>query len=324
MSETSKEVSKETAKNLSVSEQFTQKVISELTDMNSEIRVTNYQRYLIHGYFVGIDRALQEAEKRRNPQKNPVPYTWANVNTNKMAQDLVYYARAGLDMQQKNHLFPIPYLDSRNNRYDITFMEGYNGIRYIADKYALEKPLDVTIELVYSTDRFEIKKKSSNNKVENYVFEVTNPFDRGDIVGGFGYIEYSDPTKNKLVIMSKKDIEKRKPKYVSGNFWKTGEEGWYEEMCRKTVARTVYSEKYIPRDPAKIDENYQFLRSQELEIAKAEIHEEISQNANTIVLDAKDVISDIDTDDNNIEPDTPPVGEIPQQPEKKQPDDLGF
>ena len=41
----------------------------------------------------------------------------------------------------------------------------------------------------------------------------------GEIVGGFGYIEYTEPTKNKLIIMTIKDILKRKPDKASGEFW---------------------------------------------------------------------------------------------------------
>jgi len=32
----------------------------------------------------------------------------------------------------------------------------------------------------------------SANKVESYEFEVTNPFDRGEIVGGFYYHSYNE------------------------------------------------------------------------------------------------------------------------------------
>ena len=47
-------------------------------------------------------------------------------------------------------------------------------------------------------------KKSKDNKVEGYEFEINNPFDRGEIQGGFAYIQFSDPEKNKLIMMSKK------------------------------------------------------------------------------------------------------------------------
>jgi len=270
------------------------------------IQVTDYQRQLIQGYFIAIDRALKLAEEARirknennkdHKYDNNLPVTWNNVNLNDLALDVVHYARMGLDMMQDNHLFPIPYRNNKTNKYDITLMPGYNGIQYIAEKYAVETPQAVTIELVYSTDTFKPIKKSKDNKIESYEFEINNAFDRGEVVGGFGYIEYADPLKNKLVIMTKKDIEKRKPAYASAEFWggtskvwENGKQveketdGWYEEMCLKTLKREVYSAKYIPRDPKKIDDAYQYMKMREARYAEIEAQNEIDQNANTILI----------------------------------------
>lgn len=302
----------ETTQKITVSEKFTNKIIAEFGgNVSGVAQVSDYQRRLIQGYFIGIDRALKAAEERRVSKNNSnkdhtydeqLPVTWKNVNLNDLAMDLVHYARIGLDMMQDNHLFPIPFKNNRTNKYDITLMEGYNGKQYIAEKYALSKPKSVTIELVYDTDTFRPIKKGRDNNVESYEFEINNPFDRGNIVGGFGYIEYSEPTKNKLVIMTLKDILKRKPTYASAEFWggkkvvwkngkKTEEDfdGWYEEMCLKTIKREVYSAKNIPRDPMKIDESYHYLKAKELRDAQAEAQAEIDTNANRIVIDA-DVI----------------------------------
>ena len=134
--------------------------------------------------------------------------------------------------------------------------------------------------------------------MESYEFEINNPFDRGNIVGGFGYIEYPDSTKNKLVIMTKKDIEKRKPSYASVEFWggtkkekKNGKwqeteiDGWYEEMCLKTIKREVYSSKNIPLDPKKIDDNYQYMKMQELRLAQMQVADIADQQTATITVD---------------------------------------
>lgn len=293
---------------LSMSERFTNQVLREFgSNVAGAIQVTDYQRQLIQGYFIAIDRALKMAEEariRKNENNkdhrydNNLPVTWNNVNLNDLALDVVHYARMGLDMMQDNHLFPIPYRNNKTNKYDITLMPGYNGIQYIAEKYAVEKPLAVTIELVYSTDTFKPIKKSKDNKIESYEFEINNAFDRGTIVGGFGYIEFEDPVKNKLVIMTKKDIEKRKPAYASAEFWggttkvwENGKQveketdGWYEEMCLKTLKREVYSAKHIPRDPKKIDDAYQYMKMREARYAEIEAQNEIDQNANAILID---------------------------------------
>ena len=289
-------------------ERFTAKVMKEFGSTVGEIQVTDYQRQLVQGYFIAIDRALKSAEEerlRKNEKNkdhekydNNLPVTWGNVNLNDLALDVVHYARMGLDMMQENHLFPIPYKNNKTGKYDMTLMPGYNGIQYIAEKYAVEPPLAVTVELVYSTDTFRPIKKSAENRVENYEFAINNAFDRGEIIGGFGYIEYADPVKNKLVIMTKKDIEKRKPKYASANFWggkqkvwENGKQvdhetdGWYEEMCLKTIKREIYSAKHIPRDPKKIDDNYQYMKMREARIAELEAQDIIDANANGMVID---------------------------------------
>ena len=289
-------------------ERFTAKVMKEFGRTVGEIHVTDYQRQLVQGYFIAIDRALKSAEEerlRKNEKNkdhekydNNLPVTWGNVNLNDLALDVVHYARMGLDMMQENHLFPIPYKNNKTGKYDMTLMPGYNGIQYIAEKYAVEPPLAVTVELVYSTDTFRPIKKSAENRVENYDFAINNAFDRGEIIGGFGYIEFADPVKNKLVIMTKKDIEKRKPKYASANFWGGKQkvwdngkqvdqetDGWYEEMCLKTIKREIYSAKHIPRDPKKIDDNYQYMKMREARIAELEAQDIIDANANGMVID---------------------------------------
>lgn len=293
---------------LAMSERFTNQVLREFgSNVAGALQVTDYQRQLIQGYFIGIDRALKMAEEgriRKNDNNkdhkydNAVPITWANVNLNDLVLDVVHYARMGLDMMQDNHLSPIPYKNNKTNKYDITLMPGYNGIQYIAERYAVEKPLAVTIELVYSTDTFKPVKKNKDNKVEGYEFEINNAFDRGTVVGGFGYIEYTDPLKNKLIIMTLKDIEKRKPKHAAAEFWggkvkvwengkqvEQESDGWFEEMCLKTLKREVYSAKHLPRDPKKIDDNYQFMRMREARYAEMEAQAEIDGNANTIIID---------------------------------------
>ncbi|MGI6498050.1 MAG: recombinase RecT [Oscillospiraceae bacterium] len=300
----------QTAENqpLAMSERFTNTVLKEFgSNVAGALQVTDYQRQLIQGYFIAIDRGLklaEEARVRKNQNNrdhkwdNDLPVIWNNVNLNDLALDVVHYARMGLDMMQDNHLSPIPYKNNKANKYDVTLMPGYNGIQYIAEKYAVEKPLATTVELVYSTDTFKPIKKNKNNKVESYEFEINNPFDRGEVVGGFGYIEYTDPLKNKLIIMTLKDILKRKPQYAAAEFWggkvkkwengkqvEVESDGWFDEMCLKTIKREVYSAKHMPRDPKKVDDAYQYMKAREARYAEMEAQSEIDAMANAIVID---------------------------------------
>jgi recombination protein RecT len=298
---------------IKASEAFTNKVLKEFGGQVGAVQVTDYQRQLIQGYFIAIDRSLKMADEKRlgknsnnkeHKYDNNDPINWNTVDLNSLALDVVHYARMGLDMMQDNHLSAIPYKD--NNRkakagtqlYTVNLMPGYNGIQYIAEKYALEKPTAVTIELVYSTDTFKPVKKNRDNRVESYEFEINNAFDRGEVVGGFGYIEYAQPEKNKLVIMTMKDIEKRKPQYAAAEFWggKTTKwekgrqvevetDGWREEMYLKTLKREVYSAKHMPRDPKKIDDAYQYMKQQELRMAALEAQDAVEANTGTVIID---------------------------------------
>lgn len=295
------EVSSVQEQKLNMSERFINKVLSQFINTAGQIQISDYQKQLVQGYFIKIDRALALAEKSRS-KSNSLPYTWENVNLRDLALDVVYYTKVGLDMMEDNHLFPIPYKNYKTGKYDVVLMCGYNGIQYIAEKYALNKPKSVTIELIYSTDTFKPIKKDFNNKIEAYQFEINNPFDRGELVGGFGYIEYEDPTKNKLVFMNKAAIEKRKPKNASAEFWggttkvwengkciEVEKEGWIDEMYLKTLKREVYSSKYIPRDPEKIDESYQYIKKRELENIELETEQNIEENANRDVIDIDEI-----------------------------------
>lgn len=291
-----------------VSEKFTAKVLREFgSTVSGAMEVTDFQKRLIQGYFIVIDRALKNAEEERvrkngsnrdHKYDNNLPVVWQNVNLNDLALDLVHYARLGLDMQQDNMLFPVPYKNNKKNCYDVTLTEGYNGKRYIALKYALDIPVGETIELVYSTDTFVPHMRDSAHPTATYEFQINNPFDRGEIVGGFGYLEFADPAKNELIIMPLKAILKRRPEHASANFWggtqkvwengkqvEKESEGWFEEMCRKTLIREVYSAKHLPRDPQKIDDTYQLLKAREARYAEIQAQAEIDAEANAILID---------------------------------------
>ncbi len=297
-----------------LSQRFFSLVVREFgeTAVQGMVNMNERQKRLIQGYFIIIDKTLQTAEQARikknennrdHKYDNVIPYDWNHVNMVDLALDAAHFARMGLDMQEKNHLFPIPYANKKTSRYDISFTVGYSGVQYIAEKYAITPPRSVTIEVVYSTDIFKPMKKCRLNSVETYDFEITQPFDRGEIIGGFGYIEYDDPSKNELVIMSLKDIMKRAGKNANPEFWGseiTGKkvqvwengnktwgdaEGWLDEMVRKTIIREVYSSKHIPRDPSKIDDDYQHLQERKVIYAQQEIDSEATENANTTPID---------------------------------------
>ena len=286
-----------TKKEVSHSERFTNAVMKEFSaNAGGQLNLSNFQKKLCQNYFIKIDMVLKDAETKRLAKKeqyrDPVPLTWENINLNKLANDVIIYSSVGLDPTQPNHINPIPYKNKSTNKYDFSFIMGYRGIELKAKKYGLDIPDDVVVELVYSKDKFKQIKKDNNNKVEGYIFEVSEDFDRGEILGGFYYHNFfKTPEKNKLKVFSKKDIEKRKPDYASVEFWggekdkwengqKVGKEqveGWYDEMALKTVYRAAYNS--ITIDSEKIDSNYLALIMKESE-RDNQVAKEISDHAN--------------------------------------------
>lgn len=274
----------------SASSRFSAMVFKELgATVGQPIEATERQKKLAQNYFVKLDMILKE-----NAIKKPNDgFAWENVNMNKLAMDVVAFTSIGLDPMQPNHINIIPYKNGKTGKFDITFIQGYEGLRLKAIKYGLDVPDSFVTELVYSNDNFIPRKKGFDNEVENYAFEITNPFDRGEVIGGFYYHAFSkNPAKNRLVIMSVKDIEKRKPKYASPEFWggekdkweggkKVGKEtieGWYDEMCLKTIKRACYSD--ITIDGQKIDDAYYKAMEASDNRVENQVQEEFENNAN--------------------------------------------
>lgn len=296
----------EVAQQENPSVRFTKMVLGEYGNSVGAIALTDFQKRLVQNYFIVLDANLKTAEAKRlskTYKQDPLPITWSNVNMEKLARDVVAYARVGLDPAQKNHINMMPFKSTAGNKYDIVFIEGYRGLELKAKKYGLDVPDSTTIKLVHKNDKFIPIMKDKNNPYETYEFS-TNPFDPGEIIGGFYYHAYKDnPEKNRLVVLTMKDIEKRKPRYASTEFWggekeiwetdengknkKTGKtekvEGWREEMCEKTIARAAWND--ITIDSQKIDDAYMALRQIENDNTQYIVEAEIAENANQTVID---------------------------------------
>ncbi|RDY58901.1 recombinase RecT [Flagellimonas nanhaiensis] len=285
-------------------ERFTNTVIKQFgASAPGEIKVSDFQKKLIQNYFIKMDSVLKDAETKRlsksEQYRDALEFKWENVNMQKLAIDVVAFSSIGLDPLQPNHINLICYKNSRTNKFDVGFIIGYNGIELKARKYGLDVPDNIVIELVYETDVFKAIKKDANNPIEKYTFEITDEFDRGELKGGFYYQVFNDDqTKNKLVMLSKKDIEKRKPKYASTEFWggekpvyknnkKTSEtekvDGWYNEMAYKTIKRAAWNDVVI--DSEKIDDNYHRMAQNDMDRVAGEVQNEIDNNANATVID---------------------------------------
>lgn len=283
------------------SERFTDAVINEFQGNIGQLNLSEYQKQLIRNYFIGIDTALKNAETSRSYSKKKVndpTITWDNINMNKLAVDVVQNAKLGLDMSISNHLHVVPFKNSKTNKYDLSLMPGYEGLKYIAMSFAVHKVVDIKVELVYENDVFQPVYK---NNIEGYEFKITNPFSRGNVIGGFGYIRYENEVHNKLVVMSVAELLKRKPSTASPEFWggskdkyengqKIGTEeieGWTNEMLYKTMVRATC--KKVPVDPKKVNDSYIYVMessdSYYIDNQENKVQEEIDDNANKSLID---------------------------------------
>lgn len=278
MTTTTKETQAVARTEATASEKFTSMVLREAQGLSGGLELTEYQRRLAQHMFIKIDSVLKQLETKRLEGKgggDKAPFTWQNVNLPKLALDVVHRVQLGLDALIPNHVHPIPYFNSREKKYDLDLRVGYQGKDYYRRQVCLEEPLDIIYELVYTTDKFKPIKKSLKNEIESFEFEITSPFDRGEVVGGFGYIMYEDPRMNKLILVTKRDFNRSEAAAKTSDFWKNNP----IEMRYKTVVHRVTDRLVV--DPAKVNESFAAVE----EADEAEFHREVELNANKEVID---------------------------------------
>lgn len=255
---------------LSLSDRFTNKVIGAYQDIAKGIKITDRERSLIANYFIGIDKALKESKKG---------YHWGMVLMDDLAIAVAHKARLGLDMGIENMISFIPFKKGETGKISLVPVTGYKGYEYLAKTYGLTPPKNFVVELVYTTDTFREIKKDDNHKKDTYIFEVGDSFDRGEIKGGFGYLEYEDETCNKILVMSEQQILSYRPQYYDKTFW-TGEN--QKKMYKKTIAKQLL--KTVTLDPEKVNavkNSWERIEAEEIALTSNFAAETIADNANT-------------------------------------------
>ena len=158
-------------KTATVSTRFTDMVMREFAGSIGVIKFSDYQKKLTQHLFVKIDAQLKDLEaKRLKDGKRVAPYEWANINMEKLAIDAVHRIELGLDALIPNHISPIPYWNGKKSKYDLDLRVGYEGKDYYRRKKAVEEPVQIIYELVYSNDDFAVIKQDRDNKISyNFV-----------------------------------------------------------------------------------------------------------------------------------------------------------
>lgn len=252
--------------------------------------INEYHETLLQKLCIKISVALKVMEEKRlkDPNDKRAAYKWKNINIEQLMLDAVYVVQLGIDALIPNNIHVIPYWSKALELYNIDLRLGYIAKDYLLREKALTEPLDIFYELVYETDNFMPIKKSKDNPVESYNFAITEPFNRGKVIGGFGYIMYDNDKMNKLVIVTKADFDKAKQAARTQDFW--GSNKWEKEMQYKTLIHKVG--KAIPLDPKKINsEAYHYMvakDSADYSLEEELIEAEIQENANKKLIDIKD------------------------------------
>ena len=243
------------------SQRFLLKVQKEFSGaVGHGVEFSSFEKQLASNLFLKTDSALKEFEAKRlqrGDASKRTPFTWENVNMEKLSVDAVHRVRLGLDALIPNHLHAIAYFNSKSGKYDLDLRIGYRGKHHIRMKMATEDVKDIRYELVHENDVFEPLPRDSERPVESYKFAISNPFDRGNVIGGFGYIIYDDETKNRLVMVSEEEFEKVRKIAQTQDFWGK----WGDKMRYKTLVHRVTD--HLDLDPAKINPSYHYVESQD-------------------------------------------------------------
>jgi len=192
---------------------------------------------LAGNFFTAIDASIKksEADRAGNQYKaNDPKIRWAATNFDETLQSAIAYSNLGIDPLAEDMISFI-FHKSKTGGYNITFVEGVSCMEILARKYGINCPDNVKVEVVYSTDIFEVIKKDINNPEDTCIHKVVNPFDRGEIVGGYTISQFSNSSYNQIRPMSLKDINKRTKETTM--FFKN----WPEEMCIKTLKKNAWS-----------------------------------------------------------------------------------
>jgi recombination protein RecT len=183
-------------------------------------------------YYTRLDNELK---------KSTATKLWKDIAFDDFLAKSIAYANIGIDPLAPKMLSFTLFKNKSTLLFDIVFVEDVRCMELLARRFGVNCPENITVELIYSTDVFSMIKKDLSHPSEGYVLEVSNPFNRGEIIGGVSLMEYENPAYNKVRIMSMADITKRvKTTDYSGketSFWKN----FKPEMCEKTIGKNAWS-----------------------------------------------------------------------------------
>ena len=241
-------------------ERFTAESMKQYANDVGRIEISEYEKVLLQHIYIRVDMAIIQYNVDHPGEKDQI--SWYNINMRKLAIDAANRVKLGLDALIPGHMYAILYKNGKqDNLYDVDLRIGYKGEEFYTQKGALHPIKRIYKRLVYGNEKLIVHPAGMNNPIEGYQLILgEDPFNHGELRGGFAYIEYEDPSLNELIVMSKADIEKRRAVAKSGKFWNA----WYDEMCLKTIIHKAAGTVVL--DPEKINSSALAAVSSEEEI----------------------------------------------------------
>lgn len=202
----------------------------------------------------------------------------------------------------------------------LTFQRSYFGSMALAKRLCPDI-VDIYADVVYDGDGFEYEKKHGKNIVTKHTQKLGN-IDKSKIIAAYATVLYKDG-REESTIMTMDEIQqawrqsKMNPFDEKGNLKSTGTHGKFTaEMCKKTVINRACKPIINSSDDSTI---VRFARQADEMATKAEVNEEIEENANKIPVDFYEEPEDspaVDPDTGEVKEDT---AEQPEQSEDKDP-----
>lgn len=303
-------VAQEANATATAAQNFTKRIEKQFAgELGQSVQWSPVQQRLAQHLFIKIDGQLRALETKRagnRKKQDEPPIAWANVNMHKLTLDAVHRVNLGLDALIANHIHVIPYLNTRTRLYDVDLQIGYTGLDHCHRTFARENPIDVTYQLVYEGDHFSIDRSAG---WEQPLYEPKDYFNPGNVIGGFGYIQYEEPRKNRVIVVPYREFEKAMKASKGVEFWGGVQKEWkdgklvegefdekfFNEMCYKTVVKRVVAK--IPLDPEKVNAvSWNAISEAQLDVIEGELKDAIEENANQggqLALSAPDASSQI-------------------------------
>lgn len=276
---------------LTVAQSFVNRVMRNLqAETGDLVSWTPYQQTLAQHLYIKIDKSLRELQSKGKNVR------WDNVNMVQLALDAMHIVNLELDGLLKNHVDVIPYKNGALSAsagkpvYDLALRPGYQGHLLSHVRASVYPVHHVVTHLVFEGDTFE---PTFSPAGDSYVYKASDPFRADEAVkGGFGFIVYDEPSLNKIVLVTARDLarsqkasksrgtkttdEETGEVSTSGNFWQDS----YIEMCEKTVVHRTADA--IGLDPRKLNKSVKWAIERAAEAAEAEMDERESTEANVV------------------------------------------